>query len=302
MQIIRFDEETSIPLRAHGSLGKVGPVAVVAESARVAVFHLPPGGAVGRHRAAAPQLFGVVAGGGWVSGDDGKRRPIACGYGALWDVGELHEVTTETGLTAICIEGDFETLAMAVTQVIEVVEPDPDWPTWFERVSAHVWPVVADLALRIEHVGSTSVPALAAKPIIDMDVVVPEEERVAAVIDRLASIGYQWRGDLGVEGRQAFRPPSEPVLPRHHLYLVVENNKAHVDHWLFRETLGGDPEVRERYERLKRHNQELAGGDMDVYVAAKAAFVADVLRRARDERGLPAAQYWEPDIEEPPSA
>jgi GrpB-like predicted nucleotidyltransferase (UPF0157 family) len=69
-------------------------------------------------------------------------------------------------------------------------------------VHTAIWPAVADLAIRTDHVGSTAVPGLAAKPIIDIDVVVASEEAVQPVIERLAGIGYRWRGALGVGGRE----------------------------------------------------------------------------------------------------
>ena len=68
------------------------------------------------------------------------------------------------------------------------------------RSADHVWPAVEDVALRIDHVGSTSVPGLAAKPLIDMDIVVSRPDDVPEVVQRLAAIGYRRRGDLGVAG------------------------------------------------------------------------------------------------------
>jgi GrpB-like predicted nucleotidyltransferase (UPF0157 family) len=97
-----------------------------------------------------------------------------------------------------------------------------------------------------------------------------------------------------VEGRQAFAYIGADELPDHHLYVVVDGNKAHLDHVLLRDLLRSDAESRRRYAELKRANVELAGGDMDVYVAAKARLVAELLTRARAERGLPPATYWDP--------
>jgi GrpB-like predicted nucleotidyltransferase (UPF0157 family) len=177
-----------------------------------------------------------------------------------------------------------------------VNEPNPDWPKWFDQVRAYVEPFVGDAVVRIEHVGSTSVPGLSAKPIIDIDVVVADEGQIAPAIALLHSAGYRWVGNLEVEGREAFEAPGEPVLPAHHLYLVVLDNRAHSDHWLFRDALLDDDETRDHYGSLKRENAALCEGDMDRYVALKAAFVAEVLTRARTERGLPAVAYWKPDL------
>ncbi|MGO9964877.1 MAG: GrpB family protein [Acidimicrobiales bacterium] len=181
-----------------------------------------------------------------------------------------------------------------MTAEIVVTDYDPNWPSWFETIRRALWPVVDDLAIRIDHVGSTAVAGLAAKPIIDLDIVVGSLDEVAPVIERLASIGCRWRGDLGVEGREAFGPLPMEGLAEHHLYLVVENNRAHLDHWLLRDLLAEDPEALERYAALKRRNAELAGGDIDVYLAAKADLVAELLTRARALKGLPPETYWDP--------
>ena len=282
-------------MSAFGSDFRIGPLTEADSRVRVQVMHLPPGGVIGRHPTTVPQIFAVVGGEGEVAGSDGKRRAIGPGYAALWDAGEHHDASSTGGLTAICIEGEFEISAMSVTTTLVVSDYDPEWPSWFECISDYVWPALRDVALRIEHVGSTSVVGLAAKPIIDIDVVVASEDRVRPAIDRLARIGYRWRGDLGITGRQAFKVPKDAGLPPNNLYLVVEDCKAHMDHWLLRDLLVEDADARDRYAELKRRNADHADGDMDVYVAAKASFVAELLTRARSERGLPPESYWEPD-------
>lgn len=78
---------------------------------------------------------------------------------------------------------------------IVVVDYDPRWPEVFERLRSEIWPVVSDVALAVEHVGSRSVPDLAAKPIIDVSVVVPTEADIPVSIERLATWGYVHRGN-----------------------------------------------------------------------------------------------------------
>ena len=254
MRIFRFDDEVSVPISEHGSKFRIGPLTGDDSRVRVQVMHLPPGGLIGWHKAISSQMFAVVAGAGEVSGSDGARRVIGPGYAALWDAGEDHGASSEEGLTAICIEGEFEVWATSVTREVVVCDYDPEWPRWFESVAGYIWPAIRDVALRIDHVGSTSVPGLAAKPIIDADVVVALQADVRPAIDRLSEIGYRWRGDLGVNGREAFEAPLGANLPPHNLYLVVENCKAHVDHWLLRDLLREDADARERYAELKRYN------------------------------------------------
>jgi GrpB-like predicted nucleotidyltransferase (UPF0157 family) len=100
-----------------------------------------------------------------------------------------------------------------------VVDYDPAWPAMFDAVRSRVWPAVAPIALAVEHVGSTAVPGLAAKPIIDVDVVVAAAD-VGRAVRALAALGYEDEGDLGVPGREALRAPATD-LPYHHLYVVV---------------------------------------------------------------------------------
>lgn len=181
---------------------------------------------------------------------------------------------------------------------IEICDYDPRWPSWFELLDARVWPVVAAVAVRIDHVGSTSVPGLAAKPIIDLDVVVQRPEDVRAAIKLLERAGYTWDGDLGVVGREALSAPAGLEEPPHHLYVVVHDNRAHADHVLLRDLLRGDPAACRTYAAVKRQCAERAGVDVDLYTALKAGVVADLLTRARRDRGLPPVSYWEPGLPE----
>lgn len=222
MRIFRFDQEVSRPVSEFGSRFRMGPLTGRESQVWVQIMHLTPGGLVGRHRAAARQLIAVVAGSGWATGAEGGRRDLKAGYAALWEPGEEHEAGSESGLTAVSIEGDFEVWAMGVTSEIVVSAYNSAWPEWFEQVRSHVWPAVKEEALRVDHIGSTAVPGLAAKPIIDMDVVVASEKEVRPAIERLEAAGYRWRGDLGVPGREAFKQVRDHGLPPHHLYLVVE--------------------------------------------------------------------------------
>lgn len=91
---------------------------------------------------------------------------------------------------------------------IKVVEYDPKWVEVFVKIRDFVVPSINDIVLTIEHIGSTSVPGLPAKPIVDMDVVVATRNDVQIAIERLATLGYIHEGDLGNVGREAFIPPN----------------------------------------------------------------------------------------------
>jgi GrpB-like predicted nucleotidyltransferase (UPF0157 family) len=293
VEIIRFDREASMPATPPSADSWIAPL-VRSDDATVAVVRVEERGRLLLPQTDRERLLGVLAGEGWA--DDGSETfvPLSAGRGGLWAAGERFDVRSEMGLTAAMVEGRFELRAFQVTRDIVVLDYDPNWPAWFERLGAHLRSVLGDDA-RIDHVGSTSVPGLAAKPIIDLDVVVSSDREVGAVIERLESIGYRWRGDLGVVGREAFASPNESGLPPHNLYVVVEDNRAHQDHWLLRDLLRSDAVSRERYAASKRANAESAERNMDAYVEAKADLLAELLTRARAERGLPAVEYWRPD-------
>ena len=94
----------------------------------------------------------------------------------------------------------------------------------FGELRARVDAALADVAHVTEHVGSTAVPGLDAKPTIDLDVVVAHDAAVDAAIEALAAAGWRHQGDLGVKGRQAFLPPADAIY--HHLYVVVAGSQA----------------------------------------------------------------------------
>jgi GrpB-like predicted nucleotidyltransferase (UPF0157 family) len=167
-------------------------------------------------------------------------------------------------------------------RTIVVVDYDPGWPETFELVRSHVWPAVSDIASSIEHVGSTAVPGLAAKPVIDVTVVVPSQDDVPLAIERLARIGYVHRGDLGIEGREAFDGPDG--APDHNLYLCPRDGLGLANHLAVRDHLRAHPEDVQAYGALKRRLAERFPHDIDGYVRGKTEFLIAILRGA----GLPA--------------
>lgn len=163
----------------------------------------------------------------------------------------------------------------------DVVAYDPSWKTSFEQIRAFVWPTVAGVAVALEHVGSTAVEGLAAKPIIDVDVVVTGSAEVAQATAALTSIGYVHEGDLGIAGREAFAQPAH--LPEHHLYVVIEGSQPLRDHVDLRDYLRSHPEQAERYAAEKRRLAHLLSSDREAYVSGKAWLIQEILAAARAE-------------------
>ncbi len=158
---------------------------------------------------------------------------------------------------------------------VVIVEYDPSWPARFRALEERVRSALGLIVVAIEHVGSTSVPGLAAKPIIDLDVVVDPSD-VREAIDRLAAVGYVHEGDLGVPGRETFTPP--PGEP-HHLYLTPAGNRELRRHLLFRGYLRAHPDVAASYADLKRSLAERHRDDRETYTEAKREFIEETLAR-----------------------
>ena len=162
---------------------------------------------------------------------------------------------------------------------VVVVEYDEAWPALFEELATPVRAALADLRAEVEHVGSTAVPGLAAKPIVDIDVVVSSPADVAAAIERLRALGYVHQGDKGIPGREAFLWP--PGTTPHHLYVVAAGSEPLLAHLSFRDHLREHPELAREYAALKRRLADAYCDDRLGYTDAKSAFIGGVLERAR---------------------
>ncbi|MGA3147153.1 MAG: GNAT family N-acetyltransferase [Acidimicrobiales bacterium] len=160
-----------------------------------------------------------------------------------------------------------------------------DWPAQFAELEARLRAALRGLSVEIEHVGSTSVPGLVAKPMIDIDVVVPKAADVPVAVERLERAGYRAKGTRGVPGREAFdQPPGGPV---HALYVVVTGSKPHLDHVLLRDLLRRRPDLAARYESVKRANADRLPADRLGYTDAKADLITELLVLARTDASLP---------------
>lgn len=158
---------------------------------------------------------------------------------------------------------------------VEVVAYDPQWSHTFEEIRAVVWPAVQHASIALEHVGSTSVPGLCAKPVIDACVVVASRRDTPFVVKALVKIGYEHRGDLGVPDREAFRAPAS--LPRHHLYVSPRASVSLRNQLGLRDYLRAHPEAATEYGALKTSLATQFPNDMDAYIAGKTDFILGML-------------------------
>jgi GrpB-like predicted nucleotidyltransferase (UPF0157 family) len=162
-----------------------------------------------------------------------------------------------------------------VADPIVIVDYDPEWPMEFDRLRERIGRGVGEILVSVEHVGSTAVPGLAAKPVIDLVVVVQPGDMKTA-IGRLAAIGYVHEGDGGVEGREVFGVPQGE--PRHHLYLCSTNSDELGRELSFRDRLRDDPDLATSYAALKRRLAIRFRDDRSAYTEAKTDFVTAASR------------------------
>lgn len=171
---------------------------------------------------------------------------------------------------------------------IEVVKYDPNWVKDFDNLSQVITGSLGNLIIGVEHVGSTSVPGLAAKPIIDLDVVIDSRDCLPEVVRHLELLGYEHEGDLGIEGREAFKRNGQDVpysdridtWVQHHLYVCERNNEELIRHIRFRNYLRNNPKQALAYGKLKYQLAERFPYDINAYVKGKQNLIEEILAKA----------------------
>ncbi len=162
------------------------------------------------------------------------------------------------------------------TKHVTVLPYDPRWEGDFLKIRDEIRCALGELALRIEHVGSTSVPGLSAKPVIDIDVVIEDRSRLCAVIAALEATGYRHEGDLGIAGREAFKYDGKEHLKKHHLYVCPRDSAELKRHLAFRDYLRSHPEAAREYGRIKEEGAALYPFDIDKYIRHKSPFIGKI--------------------------
>ena len=165
------------------------------------------------------------------------------------------------------------------TKKVIVLPYDRAWKTAFEDIRAELDAALGNLAIAIEHVGSTSVVGMSAKPIIDIDVVIPDYTVFDDVVQRLAQIGYTHEGDLGIKDRETFKYTDKPHLQKHHLYVCPQNSAELHRHITFRDFLRGNPDAVKTYSAVKETAAALFPDDIDGYINYKSPCIEELYKR-----------------------
>ena len=162
---------------------------------------------------------------------------------------------------------------------IELVPHQIEWKSLFESEANLLHEVIGNHLVAVEHIGSTSIVGLDAKPIIDILVGVRKIEDAENCIEPLTRIGYQYRGEAGIAGRFYFRKGTCEVST-HHLNIVVTTSDFWHSHLLFRDYLRQNKDLAQDYGNLKRRLAVKYKGNRPAYTEAKADFIESVLKKA----------------------
>ena len=164
------------------------------------------------------------------------------------------------------------------TSRVLVVPYDNSWKSAFEDIKREIEKAIGDVIVGIEHVGSTSVEGMSAKPCIDVDVIIKDYSVFDELVERLLDIGYVHEGDLGIKDREAFKYSDKPHLKKHHLYvcpIYSEELKRHIG---FRDFLRSNSEAAEKYSRIKEKAAALFPDDIDKYIEYKSPCIEELYK------------------------
>ncbi len=165
------------------------------------------------------------------------------------------------------------------TRMVEILPYDDNWKQEFEKIEDMLKSYIGDLIIGIEHVGSTSVEGLSAKPIIDVDMVIESYDVLSRIIEKLELEGYIYEGNLGIEGREAFRRKYDDGMMKYHLYVCPKDGKGYLEHIAFRDYLRNNEDAREEYSRLKKQLAIEYRYDIDNYCDKKTDFIRNILTK-----------------------
>lgn len=165
---------------------------------------------------------------------------------------------------------------------------NPDWKNQFEQLSSYLLEHLKNSVLKIEHIGSTAIPGLSAKPVIDLDIIIENNNSIFEnVKKKLENLGYKHVGEMGISGRDAFKmknlqtpiAENKRVWFKHNLYVCKEGSIGLNNHLLLKKHLLNHPEKVIEYSKLKIHLAQKFPNDMDSYIDGKTDFIIRILEK-----------------------
>lgn len=173
---------------------------------------------------------------------------------------------------------------------VVVVPHNPDWQRQFEQASEVLRGVITDNLVAIHHIGSTAIPGIYAKPIIDILAEVSDIEQIDTQTSTLVLLGYEAMGEYGIPGRRYFRKHNEVGERIHHLHIFPTGSAEIARHLVFRDYLIAHPEDAQAYSRLKQRLVVAYPQDIEAYMDGKDGFIQAVEQQALAWSRLKTAQ------------
>ena len=164
------------------------------------------------------------------------------------------------------------------TKGVVVEKWNPQWKYEYEKIVDSLGKDIIYNSIKIEHVGSTSVEGLSAKPVIDLDIVI-EKDKSAIIKELLNKKGDEDEADLGIEVREAFSYSGKEELMTHHLYVCPKDSKELFKHITFRDFLKNNPALASEYSKVKEQAAVLYPDDIDKYMEFKSGIIEKIYKR-----------------------
>src|SRR5437868_13002384 len=156
---------------------------------------------------------------------------------------------------------------------IQVVAPDPEWPFKFQQEAAQITAALGSLLAAVHHIGSTSIPGIFVKPIIDILLEVPDTDRLDAIGEGMQTLGYEGMGEFGIAGRRYFRKSDASGVRTHHVHAFATGDLHVHRHLAFRDYLIAHPDIASEYSALKQRLAAQHSEDIDAYMDGKDPFI-----------------------------
>jgi len=169
---------------------------------------------------------------------------------------------------------------------VEVVPHDPEWKDAFEAEAKHIGAALGENVVAVHHIGSTSIPNIYAKPVIDILVEVRNITEIDGQSSAMESFGYEVMGEYGIAGRRYFRKDNQKGIRTHQIHVFEAGSAQVTRHLSFRDYMIVHPEDAQRYSELKRKLAEEHSQSIDRYMDGKDGFIKEIDRRAARWRTL----------------
>ncbi len=163
---------------------------------------------------------------------------------------------------------------------VKVVPHNPNWPNLFRAEADRIAAVLGQEVIAIHHIGSTAIPGIKAKPVLDFLIEVRDIDQIDDFNAEMIKLGYQPRGEYGIPGRRYFSKKTSSTST-HHLHTFQSGNPEVERHLNFRDYMRAHPEDAQTYSRLKEELARKFPEDIEGYIEGKGGFIKEIDKKAK---------------------